>query len=60
MNYIYISLTKAEKKVADYIQKNPDKIILMSLQKLARECGTSDATVLRLCRTLGIGRRNKN
>lgn len=52
INNYYNSLTKAEKKVADFIQKNPDKVIIMSLQELAHKCDTSDATVLRLCRSL--------
>ena len=30
-----------------------DEVVLLSLQGLAKRCGTSDATVLRFCRSLG-------
>ena len=35
------------------MQKHIDEVVLLSLQGLARKCGTSDATVLRFCRSLG-------
>lgn len=48
------SLTDAEKRVAGYVRQNPAEVILLSLQALAERCGTSDATVLRFCRSLGF------
>ncbi len=48
------SLTEAEKRVAGYVRENPAEVILLSLQALAERCGTSDATVLRFCRSLGF------
>lgn len=39
--------------MADYTQNHMDKVVLLSLQALAKRCETSDATVLRFCRSLG-------
>ncbi|MCH8927381.1 MAG: MurR/RpiR family transcriptional regulator [Candidatus Marinimicrobia bacterium] len=39
--------------MADYTQNHMDEAVLLSLQGLAKKCGTSDATVLRFCRSLG-------
>ncbi|MBL7005539.1 MAG: MurR/RpiR family transcriptional regulator [Spirochaetia bacterium] len=50
----YNKLSKAEKKVADYVQLHPDKTILASLQIISEKCSVSDASVLRFCRTLGF------
>ncbi len=50
----YQSLSPSERRVADFIQRNVDQIVLMPLQLLASKCHTSDATVLRLCRNLGF------
>ena len=53
INKRFSSLRPSEKRVAEYIQKNMDEVILSSLQKVANKCGTSDATVLRFCRSIG-------
>ena len=53
INKRYNSLSKSEKRVAEYIQKHMDKAVLLTLQGLAKKCNTSDATVLRFCRSLG-------
>jgi len=53
INKRFSSLRKSEKRVAEYVQQHLDEVILLSLQGLAQKCGTSDATVLRFCRTLG-------
>lgn len=39
--------------MADYTQNHMDEVVLLSLQALAKRCETSDATVLRFCRSLG-------
>lgn len=54
MSNRYQSLTKAERRVADYVRRNPAEVILMSLQELAENCETSDATVLRFCHKMGF------
>lgn len=53
INKRYNSLSKSEKRVAEYIQKHMDEAVVLTLQGLANKCDTSDATVLRFCRSLG-------
>ena len=53
INKRYNSLRKSEKRVAEYVQQHMDEVVLLSLQGLARKCDTSDATVLRFCKSLG-------
>lgn len=50
----YQSLSQSERRVADYIKENPADVALLSLQSIAQKCNTSDATVLRFCRSLGF------
>lgn len=52
--FLLPSLTPAEKKVADFVLKAPHEITRMSLQKLAKRCDCGEATVVRLCRTVGV------
>lgn len=47
------SLTPAEKKVAEYVLAYPDEVPRYSVNKLAMKSKTSDASVIRLCKTLG-------
>ena len=49
----YDEIFSAERKVADYILKNPEKTIRLNVSALAELSGTSDATVIRLCQHLG-------
>ncbi len=48
------SLKKAERRVAEYVIKNPDKIIHKSIMEVAKNSGVADATVVRFCRTFGL------
>ncbi len=48
------SMTKSNKKIADYIVSNKINVQFMSITSLAEECGVSDATIFRFCRTLGL------
>lgn len=48
------SLSKMEKNVVDYILKHPEEVIYLSVAGLAEKSGTSDATVIRTCRKLGM------
>jgi len=50
----YNSLSYSEKKVADFVQKKAGDLVFLSMQALAKSCKTSDATVIRFCRTLGF------
>jgi Transcriptional regulators len=47
------SLTPAEKKVAEYVLAYPEEVPRYSVSKLASRSKTSDASVIRLCKTLG-------
>jgi len=51
----YDSLTKLEKKVADYVLSNPQSVMKMTLSDLAAHCGVGDTTVFRFCRTMDLG-----
>ena len=48
------SLSKSEKKVADYIIKSPDQVIYLSVAELAQNSGVSDPTVVRTCQKIGL------
>lgn len=50
---LYPSLSPAERKVADRVLGDPERVMGESVAELARASGTSDATVIRVCRTLG-------
>ncbi|MFC4408980.1 MurR/RpiR family transcriptional regulator [Chungangia koreensis] len=47
------SLSKSQKKVAQYILDNPNNILFQTVEKLAKEVGVSDATVVRFANALG-------
>ncbi|TCL76471.1 RpiR family transcriptional regulator [Hydrogenispora ethanolica] len=46
-------LGAAERRVADYVLNNQDKIVYQSITELAEAAGVSEATVVRFCRRLG-------
>ena len=50
----YPSLAMSEKRVADWVMGQPEKILELSMAQVARECGVSDTTVLRFCRNAGF------
>ncbi|MFC5401286.1 MurR/RpiR family transcriptional regulator [Cohnella soli] len=47
------SMTPVEKLVAEYILENTDEVPHLSIKSLAQMSKTSDASVLRFCKTLG-------
>lgn len=49
----YYTFTASEKKVADYVLAQQDRISLMSISQLAQACSVADATISRFCRHLG-------
>jgi len=53
INKRYNTLRKSERRVAEFVQDHLAEVVLLSLQGLAKKCVTSDATVLRFCRSLG-------
>ena len=54
----YKTLTKGEKKIAEFLVKNPKKVILLSALDLGKEIGVSDASVLRFSKTMGFNKFN--
>lgn len=51
---LYNSMGPAEKKIADYILADTQKIISCSVTELAEKCGCGDATVVRFSRRVGF------
>ena len=49
----YEKLFSAEKKAAAYILANPEQAIMMNISELARKSGSSEATVVRMCKHVG-------
>ncbi|MDF2815318.1 MAG: RpiR family transcriptional regulator [Paenibacillus sp.] len=47
-------LKPSERKVAEYILENPKEIVKYSVQKLAELSGVSEATIIRLSKTLNM------
>ena len=50
----YPELTKLEKRIADYINLNPKKIIEHTISDLAKETQSSEITISRFCKKLGF------
>lgn len=50
----YPSLTKSEKKVADFIFKKSDDILYYSITDFSEEAFVSESTILRFCRRIGL------
>lgn len=49
----YKNLKGAEKRVGDYILRNKDEVIHLSITEIAQNCKSGEATVVRLCKKLG-------
>jgi len=47
-------LTKSEKRIANYIRKNPEECAFLSAGELATRLGLSEATMVRFARSLGF------
>jgi RpiR family carbohydrate utilization transcriptional regulator len=47
-------LRKSEKKVADFVLEKADEAVRLSITELAQQCRTSEPTVIRFCRQLGL------
>ena len=48
------SLSRAEKRVADWVVAHPRQAADATLAEVARECGASQPTVIRFCRSVGL------
>ncbi len=51
---LYDKMGKAEKRIADWIFENPQKIISLSIIELAEQCGCGEATIVRFAKRLGL------
>jgi RpiR family carbohydrate utilization transcriptional regulator len=49
------SLRNSEKKVAKCVLGDPEAVVTASITELAEKAGTSEPTVIRFCRKLGLG-----
>lgn len=54
INSYYPSLTHSEKKVADFVLNNLEKVIYYSVTDLAYEAHVGETTVLRFCQKIGL------
>lgn len=54
INLYNVSLTKGEKKIAEYIISNPDKVSEMSALELGKILNTSDASLVRFSKRIGF------
>ena len=50
---MYDEIFQAERKVADFVRKNPELVVNANVSELANYSGVSDATVVRMCKHLG-------
>ena len=48
------SFSKTEKKIAQYLIAHPEEVLSSSVEDLAQATGSSGATVVRFCRTIGF------
>lgn len=54
MVMIFPKMTKAEKKVADYVLEHPAEVMDMSITDLSEKCGVGETSVFRFCRTMHL------
>jgi len=52
------SLSEAERKVAEYVFREPKKTLYFNVGELARQSGVSLAAVVRFCKRIGFGSYN--
>ncbi|AGX03163.1 MULTISPECIES: MurR/RpiR family transcriptional regulator [Bacillaceae] len=50
----YSKFSDKEKRIADYILDNPEKIVHSSINQLADDLGIADSTVFRFCKRIGF------
>lgn len=50
----YDEMSKTQKQIANYILQNISSVPFYSIQKLAKEVGTSEASIIRFCTFLGF------
>ena len=58
MTAAYNNMTKANRKISDYIFSNLSEVQYMSISSLSDECGVSIATITRFCRDMNCSGYN--
>ncbi|MFC3025070.1 MurR/RpiR family transcriptional regulator [Vibrio zhugei] len=53
ITFHYEQLSQSGRRIADYLQGHPDKIVMQSTAQIAKACGVSKTTVSRFIRQLG-------
>lgn len=56
---LYLSMTKKQKQVADYIKENIDTMAFITLRDMSRELGVTEITILNTCKVLGYSSFNE-
>lgn len=54
LNMMRSHLSKIEKKIADYILKNPEEVKQLTTYEVAKICGTSQASIVRFAKKMGF------
>ena len=49
----YPSMTKKQRRIADYMRKNIDTMAFVTLKELNKELGITEITILNTCKVLG-------
>ena len=52
IKYIYQKLSKKEKEVYNYVERNKDTVAYMNIREIAENCGVSTTTILRFVKKL--------
>jgi len=52
------SLSESERKVAEFVVREPKKTLHFNVSELARQSGSSQAAVVRFCKRIGLGSFN--
>lgn len=53
LRQVQASFSPTQMRLGNYVLAHPDSVLYMTITELARESGTSEASVTRLCRALG-------
>lgn len=51
---MYMNFNKTERKIADYILNNPQKIIYSTISQVATELNVADSTIFRFCKKIDL------
>lgn len=56
---VYPNLYAKGQQIATVILKDPNKVVYQSIKELAEECGTSESSIVRFCKTIGYSGYNE-